>query len=262
MKDSMIVFFQMFRRDLYAMRSQLARFAFNAFVLTPGIYIFSYAYVQANIYFNATSMATGSSILVGIPLLLFLIWAYNFTVPLLFDIEGDAFINYQITVLNPRLVLFERILFATIMVFLFSVPFYPVGKLVLGDFFNTTNASWFYIYLILFLGSFLICSYYLFIICLLFSSRLILRLWTRCNDPLLLFGGYWIPWNVMNTFSPILGFVTLFNPFLYMTEGLRQAFFHDAKYFSLSTCLSALIGFSLFFSVGAMYLFKKRMDHI
>lgn len=260
--DSAKVFWQMFRRDLYVVRSHLVKMAFNSFILTPVIYIFAYAYVQANIYFGSSSSFTGSSILVGIPLILLLIWSYNFTVPLIFDIEGEAFINYQITLLNPRLVLLERILFATLMVFFFIAPFYPVGKLILGDYFYTTHTSWPFVYLFLLLGSYMVCAYHLLVICSLPSSRLIARIWSRCNDPLLIFGGYWIPWNVMNKFSPLLGKITLLNPFIYLSEGLRQAFFNDPKFFSITPCIVAIIIFSVLFTGIGMYLFKKRMDHI
>jgi hypothetical protein len=260
--QSVLIFGQMFRRDLYALRKQIGKLVFNSVILTPFIYIFSYAYIQANIFFGPGSHMTGSSILAGLPLMLLLIWSYNFTVPLIFDIEGDAFINYQITVLNPRLVLFERILFSGLLTFLLIAPFYPVAKLMLGTYFYTDAVSWPYVYLFLLLGSFLVCAYHLCLVCSLSSSRLIVRIWSRCNDPLLIFGGYWIPWNIVNKFSPALGRVTLLNPFLYLTEGLRQAFFHDPKFFSLSTCLIALVLFSTLFTAIAMYFFRKRMDHI
>lgn len=262
MNQSVLIFWHMFWRDLYVVRSQVGKLAFNSLILTPLIYIFTYAYLQANVFFGEGSHMTGSSILVGIPLMLLLILSYNFTVPLIFDIEGDAFINYQITLLNPRLVLFERILFSSLLTFLLITPFYPVAKLVLGSYFCTENVSWAAVYTFLLLGSFLVCAYHLCIICSLKSSRLIVRIWARCNDPLLIFGGYWIPWSVVNKFSPVLGYITCLNPFMYITEGLRQAFFNDPKFFSLSTCFIAIVLFSLLFTIGSMYFFKKRMDHI
>lgn len=262
MNQSVLIFWQMFRRDMYVTRPQIGKLVFNNLVLVPLMYIFTYAYMQVNIFFGTDSYDIGSSISVGIPLLLLLLLSYNFTVPLIFDIEGDAFINYQITLLNPRLVLFERILFSALLTFVLIVPFYPLVKLVLGDYFYTEEASWLLIYLFLFLGSFLVCAYHFFIICSLKSSHLIARIWSRYNDPLLIFGGYWIPWYVMNKFSSVLGFVTHANPFLYLTEGLRQAFFHDPKFFSMSICFTMLTFYSVLFTMGTMYCFKKRMDHI
>lgn len=262
MNQSLLVFWQLLKRDAYVSHKQIRKLIVNCCILLPCFYIFTYAYLQANLFFGVRNDLVGTSILVGTVLLVFLILSYNLIISLIFDIEGDRFINYQIGLLSPRLVLLERILFASLLTFLLISPFYPVGKILLGDYFMTTHTSWARVFIMLFLSSFLVCSYHMFITCSLKNSRQIARVWSRCNDPLLIFGGYWIPWHVMNKFSPVLGYITLANPFIYITEGLRQSFLRQADFFEFSTCVIGLIIWTGLFIYGSMYHFKKRMDHI
>jgi ABC-2 type transport system permease protein len=235
------------------------KFLVNCGIIFPILYAFVFGYLQSHIYFGTSANNIN---FLGNILLIMLQLSFNANIGLLFDLEGDRFIDYQISILSPRLVLIERALFDSLFTFIVVLPFYPISKLILGNYFQTAHISIPATVLMLFLGSILTCTYHLFLSCTIPNTRLISRIWARGNLPLMTFGGFWLPWYIMNEYSATLGTVTLFNPFLYITEGLRQAINPNPLYFSLGLCCIVLLGFSALFMLGALYFFKRKVDHI
>ena len=117
-------------------------------------------------------------------------------------------------------------------------------------------------FIILYLGSLVCCAYHLFIACTLKSSREIARLWSRYNLPMMFFGGLTIPRAVLMQYSPVMGNLSLANPLMHITEGLRQTIIGGPQFLSFGTCVITLLGFAALFTIGAWYFFKKKVDHI
>ncbi|HEV2601400.1 MAG TPA: ABC transporter permease [Candidatus Babeliales bacterium] len=262
MNQSLAVFWQFLRRDFYTCRPQLINEFINCTIIFPLLYILIFGYLQGSLVFSADSGEKSTILILGSVLLILVILSSRQAIPVLFDMEGNRFIAYQMSVLKPPLVIIEYILFSTLRNFILITPFVPIAKLTLGHLFQTQNASYVQLFILLLLASLLTSAYHFFVVCLVNNSRLIGRIWARYNDPLFMFGGLWAPWYVMNSFSPMLGYITYANPFLYITEGLRYAVLQKSEFFHFSTCVIALLFFSCAFTYGCTRLLKKHLDHI
>lgn len=262
MNQSLAVFWQFLKRDFYTCRPQLITEFINCTLVFPLLYILVFGYLQGSIVFSAESGEKSTLFVIGSILLILVILSSRQAIPLMFDMEGNRFIAYQMSVLNPPLVIIEYIVFSTLRNFILIIPFVPIAKLILGTSFHTQNSSYLQLFILLFLSCLLTSAYHFFVVCSVKNSRLIGRIWARYNDPLFMFGGLWVPWYVMNNFSPLLGYITYANPFIYVTEGLRYAILQKNEFFHFSTCVMALLLFSFLFTCGCIRLLKKHMDHI
>lgn len=255
------VFFYFLWRDIYVYSKKIYANIINYTLLYPFIYAFTFIYLQASIYFQDNSVYMGTLISGGSIMLPMMFLTYNITFALLFDLEQNRFIDYQIILLSPRLVLLERMIFATLFSFVLTVPFFPVAKLLLGPHLDLSNTSWPALIGMLFVGSLCFASYQLLAACILKSNQ-IRTFWARVNGLFITFGGFWIPLEVMAKYSAILGICVQFNPALYVTEGIRQAILKSPLFFSIHYCITILLGMSILFTILAWYFFKKRTDHI
>ena len=62
--------------------------------------------------------------------------------------------------------------------------------------------------------------------------------------------------------SPLLGYLMLLNPCMYITEGLRQVLTGSSTYFSAWICIGMLLCFACSFFICSCYFFKKQMDPV
>ncbi len=255
------IFFYFLWRDIYVHSKKFHANIINYALLYPLNYAFSFVYLQAGIYFKNNSLYMGTLIFAGNIMLPMMILTYNVTFALLFDLEKNRFIDYQIILLSPRLVLLERIIFATLFSFILTIPFFPISKLLLGNHLDLSNVSWPALIGMLFVGSLCFASYQLLAACVLKSNQ-IRTFWTRVNGLFITFGGFWIPLKVMAQYSTILGICVQLNPALYVTEGVRQAILKGSLFFSIPHCITVLLSMSTLFTILAWYFFKKRTDHI
>ncbi len=233
----------------------------NYILIYPMLYAFTFLYLQSNIYFGAHQQAMGTAIFVGNILLALITLSNKYTNELMFDLEQNRFIDYQISLLPPRFVLLERITFAALCTFLMLMPYFPVAKLVFRDQFVTTNTSWIALEIMVFVGAFFCSSYNLLMSCILRTAQ-ISQFWIRINQPLLILGGFWVPRYIIQQFSPLLGALTYLNPLMYVTEGLRQAAIGGNQFLPLWICLVMLLLFTCLCIITSFYFFKKRTDHI
>lgn len=256
------IFLQCLRRDVYVYKVRLKRYGINYLLILPALYIFAFAYIQPNVYFGPTHTNMGTMLFVGNVAMLMISMAFGMTAYIIYDLENDRFTDYQITILSPRLFIIEVILFAAIFSFCMLTPFFPLAKLVLQSAFDTSNTSWIKLMILLFVSSFFCASYMLFALLTLKNSSQIQRLWLRFNIPLVFLGGFWVPWYILSQYSPLFGYLTLANPFIYITEGLRSAIIGGDQFISFGICVSMLIILATACLFTTFYVFKKKVDHI
>lgn len=256
------IFFQFFLRDLYTYGKRIHTYILNFIVIYPTTYIIAFGYIQAKSYFGAENYTQATIFFAGNIILLIISLTFELTITQLFDLEHNRVTDYYITILHPRLVIVHRILFSTVFAFIAMLPFFPLSSMLLGRNFDTTQTNWITLLWILFLTCFCCSCYHMAVTCALRRSSQIVHFWMRLNLPLITIGGFWAPWHTMNYYSPALGIITLINPLLYATEGIRQALIPDTLFFSIESCSLALIAFSGIFMVISWYLFKLKVDHI
>ncbi len=260
-KQTSLIFWHFFKRDWYVHAKKLPGMLLNYSLLYPAMYAICFAYLQARIYFG-NDVKQGTILFAGNILVVILLLSYKLTIDLLFDLQNNRFIDYQITILHPRLVILERILFASIFTFIMMVPFYPVSKLLLQHNLDTSHTSWPHVMLILYVGSLCCSAYHQYATLVLKYGNQITSLWARVNNTLIIFGGFWIPLHVMQKYSPLFARFILLNPALYITEGLRQAIIGGPEFLPFWRCIGMLLIFSVAFTLLSWYQFKKRVDHV
>lgn len=164
-RKSCLIFWQFLRRDYHQYRKQLGKFFINYGLIRPLLFSFSLSYLQANIIFRTQQTTSTTIFLVGNALLVILVVSFVLSISLLFDFEQDRFIDYQLSILHPKLIIIERIIFSSLFTFVLMLPFFPVSKLLLQDGVATSNASWPQTFLMLYAGALFCSSYHLLAVC-------------------------------------------------------------------------------------------------
>jgi hypothetical protein len=254
------VFIQFFCRDFYVQKQQLATHAINYSIIYPALYIFTFAYLQTQIYFHGQTQI-GAIVFAGTCLVPLLVMTFHITFDLLFDLEKNHHTDYQIMALDPRLLLIEQIIFSSLFTFLIMMPFFPLARIFASSFIDLSNIHWPSLFFILYLGSLCFSAYHKLAATIL-TIKKISMFWTRVNYILLVLGGFWIPLHIITKFSPTLGFLVRLNPILYLTEGLRQSIIGGSQFLPLAQCAAALFTLSIIFTLLSFHFFKKRIDHI
>lgn len=249
-------------RDWHVESKHASQFIINQIMLYPIIQGLTFLYLQPSILFGDRDPQLNMMFFIGNILLVMMVLTYKLTITLLFDLDQDRFIDYQISTMRPHLVLLERVIFVSLFTSLLLAPIFPIVSFYFPAYFNIGATSWWRVMLVLYCGSLFCASYHTFMACWLSSPRDIRRLWIRYNQALLLLGGFSVPWHIMHQASPILGYIVRLNPMMYITEGLRQAFLNDARFFPFWLCIVALLFASLGMIVLGWRVFKKRVDHI
>lgn len=262
MESSLRIFINFLWRDYYVQARHIGTFLINNVLLYPIIQSVTFLYLIPSIVFGGQNATLNTTMFIGNMLLLMLILTWKLAMPLLFDLDQDRFIDYQISILSPSLVLLERILFSSLFTWVLLLPIFPLVSIYFPAYFDTSTTSWWRVIVILYCGSLFCAAYHTFMACALPSPRDIRRLWVRYNQVLFLLGGFSIPWHIVNQTSPILGYITRLNPMMYISEGLRQAFLNDARFFPFWLCTGILLIASTGMTLLAWRAFKRRVDHV
>ena len=258
--QNIYIFMEFLRRDLYVHTRQLRDHIINYSVIYPLLYIFCFAYLQTQIYFHGQTNI-GAIVFSGTCLVPLVVMAFHITFDLLFDLEKNRHIDFQMTVLPPHLIIIEQILFSSLFTFFIMIPYFPLARIFAHSCINMNHVSWSSLYLILYCGSLCVSSYHKLAATLLTVQK-INMFWTRINHILLVLGGFWVPLYTIHSFSPMLALLLRLNPIVYLTEGLRQSIVGGSNFLPLSQCIAALLVLSIIFTALACYSFKKRVDHI
>jgi ABC-type multidrug transport system permease subunit len=253
------IFLQFMHRDFYVRKKRLLDNIINYAIIYPIIFGAETAYLQTNVYFGGGDSTRNTIFFAGTIIFLMIIFTYNQNVDLLFDFENKRFINYQISIFNPFLVMLERILFSGIYAFCMLLPFYPITSLLFRSYIDFSHTIWLKALSIIFLGSFCLSAYFVLAACLLESPNL-RSLWARANRPLMLLGGVWVPWYVVNQYSPLFSYCLYLNPCIYISEGIKGSITGNPLFLPFWLCFSMLIAFTTILTLAAWRAFKRRTD--
>ena len=93
-------------------------------------------------------------------------------------------------------------------------------------------------------------------------TRQIRHFYRRINFPAIILGGVLVPWRVMLLFSPLLGYLVLLNPLIYVTEGLRSSLIGGNYFLSFWICMPVLLTYAGIFTATSLYFFRRKADTI
>ena len=253
---------QLLARDFYVFGKRIASFGINYLLIYPVLAIVTFGYIQPGIYFGPGHAKTSIILLVGSFAINMLSLCYTMMASFVFDLEHDRFIDYQISVIPPRILLIKMILFPALIASLISIPYFPLAYLILPSYFETLQSNWFGLMAIIIAASLYCTSYIMMGLCIIKKATSIRQFWLRFNWPLVVLGGLWIPWYLLRNHYPSLGYISLLDPFTYFTEGVRSALIGSDQFISYKICIFALLSFFCLFSIISVYFFKKKLDHV
>lgn len=256
------IFFEFLKRDLLVYKQQWKRLAINNWLIRPIIVAICFGYIIPMVSMTQSTPYKMTEFMGGMILWGIFPLAWSFAVELMYDFEHLKFVNYLNTVLNPNLVVLEKIIFYSVASFINIIPFYPFSKIILGPYFDASNTSWIKLFIILYAGALFCAAYNVFFVCYVSGFQRVSNFWMRLNYPMINFGGTFLSWAAMASYSKYLGYILLANPLIYLSEGIRNALLGPANYFNFGLCILALLGFSIALSMAAMHYYKKKLDTI
>lgn len=255
-------FFQLLHRDFYIFGKRLKTYGINYLIIYPLLAILIFGYIQPGVIFGAGSAKASIILMVGTFALNSVQICFSLISPLIYDIEGDRFIDYQMMLLPPRLLFFELIAFPALFSFIIAMPFFPLARLLLPSYFDALNTSWVGLLIMNLVCSYFFASYVMMVMFFIKRSFNVRYFWIRINWPLVVLGGFWVPWALLNSRFKIYSWLALLDPYTYVTEGLRSALVGNTQFISYPICIASLLIFSIIFNMLGCYYFKRKLDHI
>ncbi len=256
-KQSAHVFFQLLYRDLLIFkRDYWNKFCDMVIVFAVNVLIFGYFMSGEGL-----SASFGPFLLIAAIGSFGLIEIVGKVALLLSDIEGErAITQLLIMPIRSEWVFIYMGVFWAITSALLSVLLFPVGKLLLWTRFDLAAIS--YIRLIpLFLTSNLFFgAFALWLSSIIPGMSSLSTLWLRYIVPLWMFGTYFFSWETAYQLNPVIGIILLFNPIVYVIEGMRASTLGQAGYLPYWISLLVLWGFIFACTLHAIKRLKRTLD--
>lgn len=188
---------------------------------------------------------------------------YGNVVDLVSDFQGDRVINYGLTLPIPSwMAIFSKTIYYMIIYVILSVLMVPIGKICLWYQFDLTQIS--YVKLacaILFQSMFYAC-FVLFPASIINNMSHLGMVWARFIFPMWFLGGFQFSWTALYKTVPLLAYINLLNPMIYITEAVRIALLGQEGYINFWLCLLAITGFSALFLYLSLRNLKKKLDYV
>ena len=252
---------QMLRRDSVAYVKRFRYQIVNAIVIYPVTFTTTGVVIQSNTFFDAGNVLYATNLFAAAVALPLFVLCVSVMSELLFDLDKNRFINYQMTILPAPMLLAQRLIVGTLLCFFCISFFYPISSLIAYPYIDMSQISWLYIYTILFFGSFCFCSYGL-LAATYFTPRSLRVFWVRINRPLMILGGFWVPSVLFVQWWEPMKYLLIINPLYYFSEGTRRGILNLADCMPYSLSVAGLLILGILFFVGALIQFKRRVDYV
>lgn len=254
------IFLQFYLRDWFVHLKNSKDYIISYAIFLPLAYSYGFGYIVPHSIFSTTGLPP-SFVLIGSFTVLFIVNTVPINLDFLMDLQSDRYIEYQMSLLRPRWILLERILFSTSITSCIILIFFVMCKIFLGSFLSLENLSIAKLLTIIVTGCLWSSSYIVMSYCIMGSTTYISSWYRRCNFPMIVFGGLWMQWSTMYSFSPLVGYIGLCNPLIYISEALRSSVFGPAGFIPFWICISILLTLSVLFYTVSIVAFKRLVDH-
>lgn len=188
---------------------------------------------------------------------------YGSAVELVTDFEGDRVINYSLTLPIPSwMALVSKGAYYFIVYFILSILVFPIGKLTLWNQLDLTQINYFRFFLSLIFQNIFYASFVLWTASIIANMNSLSSIWARYIFPMWFMGGFQFSWIALHKVMPIVSYINLLNPMIYITEMVRISILGQLDYINFWYCIIAVTFFSaLCLALGIRNL-KKRLDFV
>lgn len=251
--------YQLLRTDLIELRKTFFDQALNL-----GIWVFCTLVVMGYLtktQFHITASDFGVFNLAGCIASAGLFEVYPRSFSFIADLEGPQIISYYTTLPVPPVYVFlTKMLYWLINTLLRGLILLPLGKLVLWNSFPLADVHWLKFLIIFLIGNLFYSALTLFVASIIPSMAQMENVWMRYIFPLWFLGGFQFSWYNLHKLSPMLAYVNLLNPVVYVMEGTRSALLGQGNNLPFWFCVIMLIIFSLLCVYIGIKRTKKRLD--
>lgn len=255
--QSLRILFVLLLRDQYEIVSTLKDSIINAslLVLSQG-FIVLYLFPKMGMPLKASH-----AIFVGVSAIVCLMVGYTRALLVVYDLRHSKAISYYITLPLPLAYVLARLVLSAVVIGIFnSIPFFVLGRIMMGTSLVPSNMAILLLGALLFLGLILFALIFLIIAFVASFDWFMDSIWEQLIFPLEILGAVFFALGAIAQDFPFLMRIMLCNPITYLMEGMRIICIGSAPIITLSTCYIVL-GVSV--SVGAIllwYVARKRLD--
>lgn len=136
----------------------------------------------------------------------------------------------------------------------------PIGKLLAYNQIVLTSFSIVDYFFVFVTGNFFLGFFALWLSALIKEMKYLSWIWARVVNPMFMFGCYFYSWKTVFAMSKYVGVAFLFNPLVYLMEGMRAAFLGRSDYIPFWLSILVLWSLTVLFGMHGIYLLKKRLD--
>ncbi len=250
-------FYQLIRRDLFVFRGEYwGRLIDICLMLATTVLVFRYF-----MPFFGLDTNYGPFILVGGVASFGFFEVIGRVGQLIADLEGERTITYTMTLPLPSsLILCYFGVSWAIQSMLVSSLLLPLGKLLLFTEFDLEKISFFKLGLIFLMSHLFYGFFALWVASLTQYISSLSHLFIRVINPIYMFGAYFYSWQAAYQLSPVVGYLSLLNPLVYVMEGMRAAILGQQGYLPFWFSFFMLFLFTILCGYKAVGRLKLRLD--
>jgi ABC-type polysaccharide/polyol phosphate export permease len=188
---------------------------------------------------------------------------YSSAVDLVSDFEGDRVIDYRLTLPIPSwLAIASKAAYFFIIYLTLSILMLPIGKLLVWNQLDVTQINYLQLALALIAQSVFYACFVIWASSIIDNMSKLGSVWSRFIFPMWFMGGFQFSWISLYHVLPIVAWINLLNPMIYITESTRAALLGQADYLNFWLCLLAITFFSGICLAVGMRNLKKRLDYV
>jgi ABC-2 type transport system permease protein len=249
-------------RDFTVYARWLPGFIYSYSIQYPLLYGLCFGYLLPKIGMGSSAIMCVSVMAIGTILYALFTAGFGICSEFLMDFEKARTIDFKMQFMPIWLIIVQKMVFNAAFIFASCVLYIPMLKLLFYSDFDISQISWLSVYAMLAASCLFIAAFQICFACAISSRKSIRHLWRRVNYPMIIFGGFLVPWKPMNNFSSIMGCFGLLNPITYITEGLRRAVLGLDSFFPVSYCLVALLVATGVCVLLSIVLLRRKIDAV
>lgn len=253
----------LFVRQWCTIRSEWSEYLLNFFLIWPVLFSLSNGLFAPTVFFASDPARFATIMMTGIILLQSFVIGYILVLGVLEDRDATGVFAYHVTCTSFELAFIARFVFYHMLTFVLLCPVLPMAALILQEGLQIALVSWPAVFAALFVIAGFIVAYMFLLTAMATSVRSVEHLWAVGVEPALWIGGFWIPAHALiKSGVPVISSIAWYNPFIYVTELLRQIFFHSEQYASIGCSVAILLSATVVCGVSAYSVMRYRMDAV
>ncbi len=188
---------------------------------------------------------------------------YVSVVDLIVDFQGDRIIDYTVTLPIPSwLAILSKAGYYFFVYMLLTLAVLPVSKLSLWNQLDLTTVNYFKLMLAIIFQSMFYACFTIWASSVIENMTKLGSVWARFIFPMWFMGGFQFSWIALHHITPVVAWINLINPMIYITESTRSAILGQADYLNFWLCLAAITFFSMVCFLKGLWNLKKRLDFV